>query len=76
MDSLDLKFPAQRLAHTVIMSLKDEARVKGWLEANKILPTMEDKVVDSAMQIIRETLRDEHFSLHEYKSKHSRTCNR
>jgi len=76
MDTQTIVFSAERLAHVVIMSFKDETRTKSWLEANEISSPINDRVVSLAMSIVRDTLKDKHFSLKEYKSKYSKTCNR
>ena len=76
MDHQSITFSAQRLAHVVLMSFKDESRTRSWLEANKISSPSNDRVINLAMDIVRDTLEDKHFSLKDYKSKHSKTCNR
>jgi hypothetical protein len=76
MDAETIKFSAERLAHAVIMSLRDETRTKSWLEANEIPSHTNDRVVRLALSIVKDTLKDKHFSLEEYKSKYAKTCNR
>lgn len=75
MNHQSITFSAQRLAHVVLISFKDESRARGWLEANKISIPTDDRVVNLAMNIVRDTLQDKHFSLETYKSKFSKTCN-
>lgn len=75
MDHQSIIFSAQRLAHVVLMSFKDESRTMSWLEANKISTPSNDRVINLAMDIVRDTLQDPQFSLKEYKSKSSKICN-
>jgi hypothetical protein len=75
MDSQNIVLSAERLAHVVIISFKSEHKARSWLEANKISTATNDRVVNLAMSIVKDTLRDEHFSLKEYKLKFSKTCN-
>ncbi len=76
MNPQSIVFSAERLAHVVLMSFRDETRTESWLEANKISSPTSDRVVHLAMNIVRDKLQDKHFSLKEYKSKHPKTCNR
>ena len=75
MDPQNVILSAERLAHVIIMSFKDEDKARSWLEANKIFDATNDRVVNLAMDIVRNTIKNENFSLKEYKLRSSKTCN-